>query len=38
MLEKTYDSASIEPRIAKKWEEADAFAALLRGATEALRG
>ncbi|WP_137156136.1 valine--tRNA ligase [Rhizobium sp. FKL33] len=27
MLEKTYDSASIEPRIAKKWEEADAFAA-----------
>ena len=27
MLEKTYDSASIEPRIAKKWEAADAFAA-----------
>ncbi|MBX9457334.1 MAG: valine--tRNA ligase [Rhizobium sp.] len=27
MLEKTYDSASIEPRIATKWEEADAFAA-----------
>src|SRR6478735_867851 len=27
MLEKTYDSASIEPRIAKKWEDADAFAA-----------
>jgi valyl-tRNA synthetase len=27
MLEKTYDSASIEPRIAKEWEDADAFAA-----------
>ncbi|MGV3552678.1 valine--tRNA ligase [Rhizobium sp.] len=27
MLEKTYDSASIEPRIAKQWEDADAFAA-----------
>jgi valyl-tRNA synthetase len=27
MLEKTYDSASIEPRIAKAWEDADAFAA-----------
>ncbi len=27
MLEKTYDSASIEPRVARKWEDADAFAA-----------
>ncbi|MDD9909981.1 MAG: valine--tRNA ligase [Ahrensia sp.] len=27
MLEKTYDAASIEPRMAKVWEEADAFAA-----------
>ena len=27
MLEKTYDGASIEPRIARKWDEADAFAA-----------
>src|SRR6218665_107596 len=27
MLEKTYDSAAIEPRIAKMWEEADAFRA-----------
>ncbi|MBL0372871.1 valine--tRNA ligase [Rhizobium sp. KVB221] len=27
MLEKTYDSASVEPKIAKIWEEADAFAA-----------
>ncbi|MDN2564830.1 valine--tRNA ligase [Aquibium sp. A9E412] len=27
MLEKTYDSARIEPRIAARWEEADAFRA-----------
>src|SRR5690606_1163405 len=27
MLEKTYDSASVEPKIAKAWEEADAFRA-----------
>ncbi|MEM7464140.1 MAG: class I tRNA ligase family protein, partial [Pseudomonadota bacterium] len=27
MLEKNYDAASIEPRIAGKWEKADAFAA-----------
>ncbi|MDB5522702.1 MAG: valine--tRNA ligase [Rhizobium sp.] len=27
MLEKTYDSASVEPKIARKWEDADAFAA-----------
>ena len=27
MLEKTYDSASVEPRIAAKWDGADAFAA-----------
>ncbi len=25
MLEKTYDSAAVEPKIAKAWEEADAF-------------
>ncbi|MCB1421165.1 MAG: class I tRNA ligase family protein, partial [Nitratireductor sp.] len=27
MLDKTYDAASAEPRIARKWDEADAFAA-----------
>ncbi len=27
MLDKTYDAASVEPRIAGKWEDADAFAA-----------
>ncbi|MDO6964011.1 valine--tRNA ligase [Rhizobium alvei] len=27
MLEKTYDSAAVEPKIAKKWEDADAFEA-----------
>ncbi|MGR6430975.1 valine--tRNA ligase [Rhizobium sp. PAMB 3182] len=27
MLEKTYDSAAVEPKIAKAWEEADAFKA-----------
>ncbi|MFD0917461.1 valine--tRNA ligase [Pseudahrensia aquimaris] len=27
MLEKIYDAASVEPRIAKKWDEANAFAA-----------
>jgi valyl-tRNA synthetase len=27
MLDKTYDSSAIEPRIAKRWEDADAFAA-----------
>jgi valyl-tRNA synthetase len=27
MLEKTYDAQSVEPRIAKRWEEADAFRA-----------
>jgi valyl-tRNA synthetase len=27
MLDKTYDSAAVEPKIAKKWEEADAFRA-----------
>jgi valyl-tRNA synthetase len=27
MLDKTYDSAAVEPRIAKKWEDADAFRA-----------
>lgn len=27
MLEKTYDSAAVEPKIAKAWEEADAFRA-----------
>jgi valyl-tRNA synthetase len=27
MLDKTYDSASVEPRIAKAWEDADAFRA-----------
>jgi len=27
MLDKTYDSAAVEPRIAKQWEDADAFAA-----------
>ena len=27
MLEKTYDSKSVEPRVARAWEEADAFAA-----------
>jgi valyl-tRNA synthetase len=27
MLEKTYDSASVEPKIAKAWDEADAFRA-----------
>ncbi len=27
MLDKTYDSAAVEPRIAKVWEDADAFAA-----------
>ena len=33
MIEKTYDAASIEPRVAALWEEADAFAAG-RGARE----
>jgi len=27
MLEKTYDAAAVEPKIARKWAEADAFAA-----------
>lgn len=27
MLEKTYDAKSVEPKIAKAWEEADAFKA-----------
>ncbi len=27
MLDKTYDSASVEPKIAKAWDEADAFRA-----------
>ncbi|MGO4436920.1 valine--tRNA ligase [Rhizobium sp. RAF56] len=27
MLDKTYDSAAVEPKIAKKWDEADAFRA-----------
>jgi valyl-tRNA synthetase len=27
MLDKTYDAAAVEPRIAKRWEEADAFRA-----------
>ena len=27
MLDKTYDAAAVEPRIAKIWDEADAFAA-----------
>ncbi|MBX3530744.1 MAG: valine--tRNA ligase [Rhizobiaceae bacterium] len=27
MLDKTYDSSAIEPRIAKRWEDADAFVA-----------
>ncbi len=27
MLEKTYDSAAVEPKIAQKWDEADAFSA-----------
>ncbi len=27
MLDKTYDAATVEPEIAKKWDEADAFAA-----------
>ncbi|MEO0548202.1 MAG: class I tRNA ligase family protein, partial [Pseudomonadota bacterium] len=27
MLDKTYDAAAVEPRIAKAWEHADAFAA-----------
>jgi valyl-tRNA synthetase len=27
MLEKTYDAKSVEPKIAKTWEEADAFRA-----------
>jgi len=27
MLEKNYNAAAVEPRIAKKWDEADAFAA-----------
>ncbi|MBO9132475.1 valine--tRNA ligase [Rhizobium sp. B230/85] len=27
MLEKTYDSAAVEPKIAQKWDEADAFRA-----------
>ena len=27
MLEKTYDAKTVEPKIAKIWEEADAFAA-----------
>ncbi|MCG6857775.1 MAG: valine--tRNA ligase [Salaquimonas sp.] len=27
MLDKTYDAAAIEPRIAQKWDDADAFAA-----------
>jgi valyl-tRNA synthetase len=27
MLDKTFDAASVEPRIAKIWEDADAFAA-----------
>ena len=27
MLEKTYDSASVEPKIAKAWDEANAFRA-----------
>ncbi|RYE82107.1 MAG: valine--tRNA ligase, partial [Hyphomicrobiales bacterium] len=27
MIEKTYDAASLEPRIAERWEEADAFRA-----------
>jgi valyl-tRNA synthetase len=27
MLDKTYDAAAIEPRIAKRWEDADAFVA-----------
>ena len=27
MLEKTYDAASVEPRIAKAWDEVDAFRA-----------
>ena len=27
MLEKTYDSAAVEPKIAKAWDEANAFRA-----------
>ena len=27
MLEKTYDAAAVEPQIARKWAEADAFRA-----------
>ena len=27
MLDKTYDSAAVEPKIAAKWDEADAFRA-----------
>ena len=27
MLEKTYDAKSVEPRIATRWEQADAFRA-----------
>jgi valyl-tRNA synthetase len=27
MLEKTYDAKTVEPKIAKIWEDADAFAA-----------
>ena len=27
MLEKTYDAASVEPKIAARWEETDAFKA-----------
>jgi valyl-tRNA synthetase len=27
MLDKTFDAASVEPRIAKIWDDADAFAA-----------
>ena len=28
MLEKTYDAAAIEPKIAERWEEAGAFKAV----------
>lgn len=27
MLDKTYDAATVEPKIAQKWDEADAFRA-----------
>ena len=34
MLEKTFEAADVEPRIARAWEDAKAFAALMKYAQE----